>query len=92
MGDTEPANLKPFIDELGPDAKEAFMTTAERLEARGEARGELNGAATMLIELLTQKFGPLPRHISETIRSGNSEHLQAWAGTVLTADTLDEIF
>ena len=46
----------------------------------------------MLIELLTQKFGPLPRHITDTVRSGNSEQLQAWAGTVLTADTLDEIF
>ncbi|MFD4432562.1 Rpn family recombination-promoting nuclease/putative transposase [Nocardia sp. NPDC058497] len=37
--------LQPVIDQLGPRAKEALMTTAERLRAEGRAQGKAEGRA-----------------------------------------------
>ena len=92
VGDTDPAELEAFVDQFGPDAKEAYVTTADRLEARGEARGELNGAAKILLEMLTLRFGPLPDHVIGTVRAGSIEQLQGWTADVLAADRLDQIF
>ena len=64
------------------------MTTAERLEKRGE----LNGAADILLELLTLKFGTLPEHVSTTVRGGTIEQLRAWTADALATEQLDDIF
>ncbi|WP_169812134.1 Rpn family recombination-promoting nuclease/putative transposase, partial [Nocardia arizonensis] len=43
VGDIDPAELEAFTDQLGPVAKEAFVTTAEMLEARGRREGKIEG-------------------------------------------------
>jgi Putative transposase, YhgA-like len=40
VGETPADDLRDFAASLGPDAQEAFVTTAEVLEARGKARGK----------------------------------------------------
>lgn len=96
VSDTSEADLLPLVDQLGPPAKEAIVTTAERLRAEGEARGraegEARGRAEALIEQLTVKFGPLPTHIIETVNAGTPEQVRTWAARILTATTRDEIF
>ncbi len=96
VGETDPADIEKFADQLGPRAKEAFVTTAERLsaeaEARGEARGEVRGRVAVLLEQLTAKFGHVPQHLVDTLRAGNIEQLQAWSARVLEAERIDQVF
>jgi hypothetical protein len=80
--------LGPVMDRLGPEAKEAYMTMREQLEARGEAKGE----AKILLRLLQQKFGTLSDAILDTVRKANTEQLEAWSDHILAAKTLNEVF
>jgi hypothetical protein len=72
---------------LGPEAEEAYVTTAEMLRAEGEARGR----AEALVQLLTLKFGPLPPAAFDTVHAATTDQLETWTGRVLTADTLEEV-
>jgi hypothetical protein len=44
VGETPPDELRKLVTVLGPDAEEAYMTTAEMLRAEGEARGRAEGS------------------------------------------------
>ncbi|WP_067840935.1 Rpn family recombination-promoting nuclease/putative transposase [Nocardia lijiangensis] len=96
VGDTQEADLEPLIDRLGPRAKEAIMTTAERLRAEGHAAGRAAGRAEeraeLLIEQLTHKFGSLPAGTIDSIRATDPALVRTWALRVLTANTLDDVF
>ncbi|MFI2476271.1 Rpn family recombination-promoting nuclease/putative transposase [Nocardia xishanensis] len=92
VGDTQETDLEPLIERLGPRAKEAIMTTAERLRAEGEAMGEAKGRANALVELLTIKFGTIPPGITDAIHSADPAEVRTWTTRVLTAPTLDDIF
>lgn len=91
VGETDPAEIEEFADELGPDAKEAFMTTAERLTAQAEARGEARGRVVALLQLLTMKFGPLPQRVVDTVEAGTLEQLESWTAGILTAEHIDQL-
>jgi hypothetical protein len=88
VGEVPAGELHDLAASLGPQAEEAYVTTAEMLRAEGEARGR----ADMLLEQLTVKFGPLPQHVPETVCGGTSDQVQTWATRVLTARTLDQVF
>lgn len=76
------------------------MTTAEMLEARGEARGERRGRAEgevrgrseALLQILDARFGPLPDGTAETVHQGTGDQLKAWTARAATVSTLDEVF
>ncbi|WP_435591509.1 Rpn family recombination-promoting nuclease/putative transposase [Nocardia sp. bgisy118] len=95
VGDTHVDDLGPLIDRLGPRAKEAIMTTAERLRAEGHVEGRAEGRAEgrveTLIDLLTVKFGSLPAEVIETVHAADSTQVRAWTSRILTADTLEDI-
>jgi hypothetical protein len=86
--------------QIGPEAEEVYMTTADMLRAEGEAKGRAEGrtegrtegAATLLGRLLTRRFGPLPDTVRERIDTATLEQLAAWSDRVLDASTLDEVF
>lgn len=96
VGETKATDLDPLIDQLGEQAKEAMMTTADQLRAEGAARGHAEGLAEgraeALTELLTAKFGALPGPIAATIAAANPEELRAWTVRVLTAGQLEDVF
>lgn len=96
VGETSVTDLGPVFNQLGPNAKEVIVSTAERLraegEARGEARGEVRGRAETVLEQLAMKFGPLPTEITSTVHAADAAHLRLWAARVLTASSLDEVF
>ncbi|MEV0709781.1 Rpn family recombination-promoting nuclease/putative transposase [Nocardia aurea] len=100
VGDFAEADFDLLIDRLGPRAKEALMTTAERLRAEGRIEGRdegrdeglVEGAARVLTRLLTVKFGALPPATIHTIRTSQLTQIETWTTRVLTAATLDEIF
>ena len=73
---------------LGPDAEEAYMTTADMLRAEGEARGLAKG----LVRTLTVKFGPLPEDIVGKVHAASTSQVETWTDRAVTADTLDQVF
>ncbi|MEC3917449.1 hypothetical protein [Nocardia sp. CDC160] len=68
------------------------MTTAERLRAEGEARGEVRGRAEALLDLLTLKFGAVPVKVEDVVRGADAGRLRMWAARVLAAESLDDVF
>ncbi|RBO90141.1 Rpn family recombination-promoting nuclease/putative transposase [Nocardia puris] len=90
VSETPETDFDPVIDRLGPEAKEALMTTAEQLRAEGEARGAARARAEMLIVLLAEKFGTLPNSAIERVRTADADRLHTWARRILTANTLHD--
>jgi predicted transposase YdaD len=108
VGDNEPDKLTSIIDQLGPTAKEAIMTTAERLAAEGlargmaegkargmaegKARGMAEGKAEALLDLLEAKFGRTPAEFVDQVKTAASTQVDSWIRRVLTATSIDEVF
>lgn len=98
VGETEEKALTPLFDGLGPEAKEALVTAADRLRAEGElrgraegeARGEVRGVVKTLLNQLQLKFGVVPASFVDTVRAADPEDLNRWAGQILTANTIEE--
>ena len=82
------SELRDLAASLGPDAKEAYVTTAEMLRAEGEARG----LAKALVHMLTVKFGPLPDDVPQKVHAAASSQVEAWTERAVTAETLDQVF
>jgi hypothetical protein len=86
------SELRDLAVSLGPDAKEAYVTTAEMLRAEGEALGEARGLAKALVHMLTVKFGPLPDDVPQKVHAAASSQVEAWTERAVTAETLDQVF
>lgn len=82
------SELRDLAASLGPDAEEAYMTTAEMLRTEGRAEGR----AEALVEMLTVKFGPLPESVPSTVRAASVDQVKAWAARAVSAETLDQVF
>jgi predicted transposase/invertase (TIGR01784 family) len=95
VSDATPELVYRFFVELGPQAEEIFMTTADRLReqgmAQGIAQGRAQGIAATLTRLLNLKFGPLPAPALALIQGAAPEELERWIDRVLTANSLDEV-
>lgn len=89
VGEAPADKLHHLVTTLGPEAEEAYVTTAEMLRAEGRAEGVARGRAGALVQLLILKFGPLPQAVLDTVYAASTEQLETWTARVLTADTLD---
>jgi predicted transposase YdaD len=96
VSETPADELRDLAASLGPDAEEAYVTTAEMLRAEGEARGVARGRAEeraeALAEVLTVKFGPLPERVTKTVRAASIDQMRSWTARAVTAETFEEIF
>lgn len=91
VGEAPTDELHKLIATRGPEAEEAYVTTADMLRAEGEARGEARGRADALAQLLTLKFGPLPPAALATVHAASVAQLESWTARVLVADSLDDV-
>lgn len=82
-GDTADRDLQTLVDDIGPEAKEAFMATAGRLRAEGEVK--------VLLRLMTQKFGPIPARVVTAMRGASEDQLDIWTGRLLSAKSLEDL-
>ena len=92
----EPATLRELLArQVGREAAEEIMTTAEMLrregEARGEARGKIEGKREALLLLLRQRFGDLPVGAASRIKKASPTDLDTWFNRVLTASSIDDV-
>lgn len=91
VGETPTNELHDLFAQLGPEAEEAYVTTAEMLRAEGEARGLTRGRTEAIVQLLTLKFGPLSQATLDLVNQASAEQLEVWTARVLDAGTLDEV-
>jgi hypothetical protein len=92
----EPATLRELlVRQVGREAAEEIMTTAEMLRREGETRGvkkgEILGKQGTLLLQLRQRFGRLPATATARIGKAGAAELDVWSGRVLTASSLDEV-
>lgn len=95
VGEAPTEELNDLFTQLGPDAKETYVTTAEMLRAegraQGEAQGEARGRAEALVQLLALKFGPPTQTVLDAVRAASIDQLETWTARILAADTLDDV-
>jgi predicted transposase YdaD len=86
----DPEELKALLErELGPKAKEAIVTAAQRYIEQGRQQGE----SAMLLRQLRHRFGgAVDAHVEERVAKASVEQIDTWAVRVLTAATLAELF
>lgn len=66
-----------------------YVTSIERQAMK---KGDLEGEATVLLRLLTRRFGELPEWVEGRLAGASREELEGWADRVLEAEALDEVF
>jgi hypothetical protein len=84
VSETPAGELRDLAASLGPDAEEAYVTTAQML--RTEERAEA------LVEVLKARFGPLPESVLKTVHAASLDQMRAWTTRAVTAETLDQVF
>ena len=58
----------------------------------GRDEGMRIGRVEVLEQQLTRRFGPLSPAVSERLHGGSAADLEAWAGSLLDARTVDDVF
>lgn len=92
--------IDAVVEELPKAMRAPVMTIAQQLEARGHQQGRLEGQlegqregqATLILRLLSQRFGKLPLRVIRRVRGGTLGDLDRWSERLLGAATLEEVF
>ena len=91
--DTDPTVLRSFlVNTAGEQAREAFMTGAEKLRQEGREQGRDEALRDMLFELLSQRFGDLPEQTRQRIEQADPDDVKRWTRRVIPAATLGDVF
>ncbi|MBF0382859.1 MAG: DUF4351 domain-containing protein [Magnetococcales bacterium] len=53
--------------------------------------GRQEGEATMFLNLLKQRFGPLPDWVPEKVRNADQDTLEKWSKFIFDADSLNDL-
>ncbi len=69
--------------------EQMFINTGEK---KGLAKGRAEGAARLLEEQLTQRFGPISQTTRRKLSKASLEQLTVWSKAVLDAQTLKQVF
>jgi predicted transposase YdaD len=89
--------IAPHLD---PKAREAIVSTAQKLreEGREEGRvegrveGRTEGKASMVQTALRFKFGELPDAVLSRVQSADANQLERWLERIFVAQSLDDVF
>ena len=87
VGEVLPEELRQLAVEIGPVAREAYMTAAEKLTKESYARGR----ADLLLRQLSLRFGALSEPTREKVLRATPERLDVWAERVITGSSLEEV-
>jgi hypothetical protein len=92
-GDTLYEAIEAIIDD---EDREETMSLRKKWEdaalARGIERGIEQGIERVLLNLLQLKFGDIGDAGRERVEHASREELERWAGRVLSATSLDDVF
>lgn len=59
---------------------------------RGRAEGRQEGKSELLVQLLEQRFGPVPPAIAVRVAHATPAELEAWSKAIFDASTLEAVF
>jgi hypothetical protein len=80
------------LQELEENLKMPYITSIERLAlAEGEARGETQGGATVLLRQLDKKCGVLSEDVRQRVRGLRMDQLEALSEAVLDFVSLHDL-
>ena len=72
--------------------QDVFKEGHQEGHQEGRQEGHQEGEVAMLLKLLTQRFGPVSDALQARIKAADAETLLTWAGRILSAASLEEIF
>ena len=75
-----------------PEESKTMAGMIQRARDEGMRQGMRIGRVEMLEQQLTRRFGPLSPAVSERLRGGSAGELQTWAGSLLDARTVYDVF
>ena len=75
---------------LGPLIRQQFEQGEQKGRSEGRQEGRQKGRQDLLLEQLTEKFGPLPVWAMKRLEAASSEDLHTWAKRILSGTTLEE--
>jgi predicted transposase/invertase (TIGR01784 family) len=85
--------------EIGPEAKEAIVTSGQQLIQQGIEQGRQQGIEQgrqrfqdLLRRMLQQRFGDVGPRFEERIEAASIEELEGWSVRVLSAGSLADLF
>jgi len=91
--ETVPDGVLAALDAgLGREAREVYMSAAQKLIDQGRDQGRVEGKAEMLLQLVQLRFGSPPPTIVARVRAASDSELAQWAERILTAPTLADLF
>ena len=88
-----------LAEEANEEVATMELTWADKIEARGIERGleqgrqqgRQQGEATLLMRLMTRKFGPLDAKVRQRIESADPQQLLDWGERFVTAQSIQEV-
>ncbi len=93
VSDAPVGELRDLAASLGPDAEEAYVTTAEMLRAEGEARGKARGKAEDILVVFEQRGIDVDDKSRELIESCTDlDTLNGWFRRAFKVDKASDLF
>jgi len=93
VSDAPVGELRDLATSLGPDAEEAYVTTAEMLRAEGEARGKARGKAEDILVVFEQRGIDVDERSRELIESCTDlDTLNGWFRRAFKVDKASDLF
>ena len=93
VSDAPVGELRDLAASLGPDAEEAYVTTAEMLRAEGEARGKARGKAEGILVVFEQRGIEVDDRSRELIESCmDLDTLNGWFRRAFKVDNASDLF
>jgi predicted transposase YdaD len=94
--------IEAIIEHTREDLKDTVMSIADKLEARGEARGRAEGEArgraegeargrALLLRMLERRFGALPEDAHARVLAATPAQVEAWTLRVLDAAAIEDV-
>jgi predicted transposase/invertase (TIGR01784 family) len=85
-------DFRAKLREQLPETERPAMTMAEELMQRGRVQGRAEGQVTLLVKMLTRKFGDLPAEYRARLETATTDLLEHYAERLLGAVTLAAVF
>jgi predicted transposase/invertase (TIGR01784 family) len=93
VSEARASELRDLAASLGPDAEEAYVTTAEMLRAEGEARGKARGKAEDILVVFEQRGIDVDDKSRELIESCTDlDTLNGWFRHAFKVDKASDLF
>jgi hypothetical protein len=77
-----------FVRERALRDEVSLLNDAEK---RGRVEGRMEGESRLLRKMIEIKFGAMPEWAESVLQSADSQQIDLWAESILTAETLEAL-